>query len=195
MGISQKMDADIKALPSVRGLFNKTAWWTPTNVIGKETLTISHILPSFLVLAFGLFSSVIAIVLERMLCYNDDNVKPTLQHSNIDSNKGTGKSGEESTIDIHTDEATIEPEEIIPEVESGANKEPNIGNEEDSDDKTTTLVEIHDELCKEECAMEQCANGAEKQGIIRPKPRRRMSSNAEVGAALRGIAAHTPPRF
>ena len=51
--------------------------------------------------------------------------------------------------------------------------------------------------CQRGQSNDNAANGAEMQGVIRPKPRRRMSSNAEVGAALRGIAAHTPlpPRF
>ena len=151
MGISQKMEADIKRDPSIRDMFNDEAFWTPTNVIAKETLTMGHILPSFLVLAFGLFSSVIAFVLERMLCHSDDNAKPTLQCSNNDSRKGTGKSGEESTIEMHKDEATMEPyEEISSEMESGINKEPNNGKEKDNDDKIMTLVGIHNELCKEE---------------------------------------------
>ena len=159
MGISQKMDADTKKLPNFRGIFNESTWWTPTNVIGKETLTISHVLPSFLVLAFGIFSSVIVIVLELMFCQSEKTfvAQPTIQtiqNGNIDSCKGTDKSDKETAIKTFTPEGSMGPnEEISPELESGATREPNIGEEKDCDDKIRTLVEIHDELCKEESSM------------------------------------------
>ena len=153
------MKADIEWDPSIHGTFNDKAFWTPTNVIGSEILTISHVLPSFLVLAFGLVSSVIAYVLEKVSCQSDDNVKPTLQHSNMDSSKGTDKSREESTIEMLTDEATMEPnEENSPKLDSGVIKEPNVAMEKDGEDKIRTSVEIHEELCKEESTMGNAQN-------------------------------------
>ena len=155
------MEADIKSLPDIRGMYNERVFWTPTNVIGKETLTIGHVLTSFLVLAFGLFFSGIVIVLEVMLrqCEMTYIAKPTLHHSNIDSSKEAGESEEESAIEIFSHEGTMERnEEISQELENGANKEPNISKEKDSDDKVITLAEIHDELCKEESTMGNVQN-------------------------------------
>ena len=109
MGISQKMEADIKRDPSIRGMFNDEAFWTPTYEIGADTLTIRHVLPSFLVLAFGISFSVMVIVLEKMLCKIDITsiAKPTLQHGDIDSSKGAGESEEESAIEIVTHQGTM----------------------------------------------------------------------------------------
>ena len=149
MGIREKMEADIKRDPSIRDMFNDEAFWTPTNVIAKETLTMGHILPSFLVLAFGLFSSVIVIVLEKMLCIHDKTTfaKPTLQN---DSCKVAGESEDKTAIEISTHEGTVEPnEKISPELEM-ENKKPNIGKEKDNDVKMMILAEIQEELCKEE---------------------------------------------
>ena len=145
MGISQKMEADTKALPYIRGMFNEKTWWTPTNVIGKKTLTIGHVLPSFLFLVFGLTSSLIVIVLEKMLCIHDKTTfaKPTLQN---DSCKVAGESEDKTAIEISTHEGTVEPnEKISPELEM-ENKSPKFGKEKDNDVKMTILAEIQEEL-------------------------------------------------
>ena len=143
------MEADIKRDPRVRGMFNEEAFWTPTNEIGKETLTISHVLPSFMVLAFGVFFSGIVIVLERMLCKNDKTTIAKLTFQN-DSSKGAGEPEEESAIEISTHEGTMEPNEKIGPELKNEKKESNIGKEKDSDDKMIVLAEIQEELCKEE---------------------------------------------
>ena len=147
------MEADIKRDPSIRGMFNDEAFWTPTYEIGADTLTLSHLLTSFLVLAFGIFSSVIVIVLELMFCQSDKTSKPHLQHQpcNIDSSEGDSKSEEESAKETFIGQGTMEPNrEISQELKSSAEKEPNIGTEKDNDDISTVLAQIHHDLCKEE---------------------------------------------
>ena len=149
MGISQKMEADTKALPYYRGMFDEKAWWTLTNVIGKKTLTIFHVLPSFLFLAFGLFFSVIVFVLEVMLSTRNQTTiaKPTLQNNSC---KGVGES-DKPAIAIFTQEGTMEPNEKI-------NPKLKMEKAKDSDDKMMKLPEIQEELCKEESKMENVQN-------------------------------------
>ena len=151
MGINQKMESDVKTSPIIRGMFEE-AFWTPTNEIGIDILTLSHVLPFLVVLAFGLSLSVIVIVLELMLGISEDKIiaQANSQNSNINSDKSSGKCKEESAIDIR-EEGIMEPSKGIgPELKNNAKKEPNIAREKDSNDIITVLVEIQEGLTKEE---------------------------------------------
>ena len=68
-GISQKMENDITTLPAFRGHFEES-FWTKRNVQGNKPLTIHHVLPSFMILAFFLISSKVIFILELLLGMN-----------------------------------------------------------------------------------------------------------------------------
>ena len=69
-GTYQKMEADVYALQG--GSSWEQAVWTPIHVRGNEvSLTLSHLLPSFGILAVGLIPSAIAFAIEliHQSCY------------------------------------------------------------------------------------------------------------------------------
>ena len=69
-GTYQKMEADVYALQG--GSSWGQAVWTPIHVRGNEvSLTLSHLLPSFGVLAVGIIPSAIAFLIEviHLSCY------------------------------------------------------------------------------------------------------------------------------
>ena len=65
-GTYQKMESDVYALQG--GSSWEQAVWTPIHVRGNEVpLTLSHLLPSFGILAVGLIPSAIAFIIELIL--------------------------------------------------------------------------------------------------------------------------------
>ena len=155
MGITQKMEGDVKTSPIVRGMFEE-AFWTPTNEIGTDVLTLGHLLPFFVVLAFGLSLSVIIIVLELILGQSKKNIiaQATLQSSNINSDKSSGECKEEYEIEIW-DKIILEPTKgISPELKNNAKKGPNTAKEKESNNIITVLVEIQEGLKEEESTRE-----------------------------------------
>ena len=61
------MESDAKTSPIIRGMFEE-AFWTPTNEIGTDILTMGHVIPFFVALAFGLSLSVIAVTVSGETC-------------------------------------------------------------------------------------------------------------------------------
>ena len=155
MGINQKMESDVKTSPIVRGMFEE-AFWTPTNEIGTDILTMGHLLPFFVVLAFGLSFSVLAIVLELMLGLSEEKIiaQANSQKSNINSDKRSGECKGESAIEIR-EEGIMEPTiGISAELKNKAKEEPNIAKEKDCNNLITVLVEIQEGLNKEQSTRE-----------------------------------------
>ena len=59
------MENDIK-----REYFDGASFWTRKNAYGNKPLTLIHVLPSFMVLGFGLIPSIIIFTLEILLHMN-----------------------------------------------------------------------------------------------------------------------------
>ena len=91
MGICQKMQNEITTSQAFRGHFEES-FWTRRNVHGNKPLTIYHVLPSFMVLGFGLIPSIIIFILELWLCLNEKKilVEHTLENHISDQESGTG---------------------------------------------------------------------------------------------------------
>ena len=64
------MENEIKTSPTWRGYFDGTSFWTRKDAYGNKPLTLIHVLPSFMVLGFGLIPSVIIFILEILLHMN-----------------------------------------------------------------------------------------------------------------------------
>ena len=64
------MENEIKTSPTWRGYFDETSFWTRKDVYGNKPLTLIHVLPSFMVLGFGLIPSIIIFTLEILLHMN-----------------------------------------------------------------------------------------------------------------------------
>ena len=70
------MENDIK-----RKYFDGASFWTRKNTYGNKPLTLIHVLPSFMMLGFGLIPSIIVLTLEILLRMNSGrvNVKSILE--------------------------------------------------------------------------------------------------------------------
>ena len=62
------MENEIKTSPIWRGHFD--SFWTRKKAYGNKPLTLIHVLPSFMVLGFGLIPSIIIFTLEILLHKN-----------------------------------------------------------------------------------------------------------------------------
>ena len=59
------MEKDITTSPALRHHFEE-AFWTKPNSMGNKPLTMKHVLPSSIILGFGLFLSIIVFSLELL---------------------------------------------------------------------------------------------------------------------------------
>ena len=119
-------------------------------------MAMGHLLPFFVVLAFGLSFSVLAIVLELMLGLSEEKIiaQANSQKSNINSDKRSGECKGESAIEIR-EEGIMEPTiGISAELKNKAKEEPNIAKEKDCNNLITVLVEIQEGLNKEQSTRE-----------------------------------------
>ena len=102
-GIYQKMENEIKTSPTWRDHFDETSFWTKKDEYGNKPLTLIHVLPSIMVLGFGLIPSITIFTLEILLQgkrtdvksipeapYSGDEVKPLAVMQDVD-NKETIK--------------------------------------------------------------------------------------------------------
>ena len=122
MGISQKMDNDIRTSSAFRGHFDDTAFWKKKKGYEKAILTLKHVFPSLIVLAFGIALSIIGFIWEIMhLCKNRGNFEKQIsekitssQHTatNTTLNENITKEADNHTImvlaDIHNRVSNIE---------------------------------------------------------------------------------------
>ena len=85
------MQNEITTLQAFRGHFEES-FWMRRNVQGNRPLTVHHVLPSFMVLGFGLIPSIIIFILELLLCLNKKKVlaEPILDNRVPDKESGTG---------------------------------------------------------------------------------------------------------
>ena len=85
------MENEITTSQAFRGHFEES-FWTRRNVHGNKPLTIYHVLPSFMVLGFGLIPSIIIFILESLLCLDIKKilVEPILENHISDQESGTG---------------------------------------------------------------------------------------------------------
>ena len=67
-GIRQKMENEIKTSPTWRSYW--ASFWTRKDAYGNKPLTLIHVLPSFMLLGFGLLPSIIIFSLEILLHMN-----------------------------------------------------------------------------------------------------------------------------
>ena len=90
-GIQQKMQNEITTSQAFHGHFEES-FWTRRNVQENRPLTVHHVLPSFMVLSFGLIPSIITFILELWLCLNKKKVlaEPILDNCVPDKESGTG---------------------------------------------------------------------------------------------------------
>ena len=112
MGISQKMEKDIKTSPKFRGNFEE-AFWSQANVLSNETLGIDHILPCIVLLAVGLFLAIMAIVQEFILACK---AKRTKNKRNVDttdkSHVDSGTNPEDSKVESANLSLSIRDNEV-----------------------------------------------------------------------------------
>ena len=66
------MENEIKTSPTWHGHFD--SFWTRKKAYGNKPLTLIHVLPSFMMLGFGLIPSIIVFTLEILLLMNSGRV-------------------------------------------------------------------------------------------------------------------------
>ena len=67
------MEKDITTSPDFCFHFEES-FWTKRNAHGNKPLTIHHVLPSFILLGFGLISSIIIFILEFLPCFKKKRI-------------------------------------------------------------------------------------------------------------------------
>ena len=112
-GIHQKMQKEITTSQAFRGHFEES-FWTRRNVQGKKPLTIHHVLPSFMVLGFGLIPSIIIFILESLLCLDIKKilVEPIPENHISDLESGTGTNPRATVMDEDNNDTIMVMAEI-----------------------------------------------------------------------------------
>ena len=114
-GIYQKMENEIKTSPTWRDHFDETSFWTKKDEYGNKPLTLIHVLPSIMVLGFGLIPSIIIFTLEILHQGRRANVKSIPEAQ--DSGNGT------TPLAVIQDKDDKETIEVMAEIQNDLNKD------------------------------------------------------------------------
>ena len=112
-GICQKMENEITTSQAFRGHFEES-FWTRRNVHGNRPLTVYHVLPSFMVLGFGLIPSIIIFILESLLCLNKKKIigEPIPENHISQQEYGTGTNPRATVMDEDNNDTIMAMAEI-----------------------------------------------------------------------------------
>ena len=108
-GICQKMENEITTSPDFRSYFGGS-FWARINLHGNKPITIHHVLPSFMVLGFGLIPSIIIFILELLLCLNKKKilVEPIPENHISDHEYVTGTNPRATVMDEDNNNTIME---------------------------------------------------------------------------------------